>query len=76
MTATTAQYLELSSLYRAKAEADCNAVQRHVHTLLESLGRGRDEIPSKTMRLFCSNARNLRCVGVQCVCSVFGVMRF
>lgn len=60
MTATTAQYLELSNLYRSKAEADVAAVQRHVHALLESLGRGKDEIASKTVRLFCSNARNLR----------------
>lgn len=62
MTATTGQYLELSNLYRAKAEADYQAVLRHVQALLVSLGRGKDEISPKSVRMFCSNARNVRYV--------------
>ena len=38
MWSTTALYLEVCRLYRAKADADAAAVQRHVSARLQQLG--------------------------------------
>ncbi len=60
MTATTDQYLQLSSIYRTKAESDTTAIEGHVKQILQALGRGKDEIGTRAIKMFCGNARNLR----------------
>lgn len=62
MTASTSMYLELGAAYRTRAESDAAAVEAHARKLLEASGREPEEIPSKSVRLFCRNARNLRVV--------------
>ena len=60
MWSTTALYLELQRVYRAKADADLAAVQRHMASKLRSLGRSPDAIPGDAVRLFVRNAASLR----------------
>ena len=60
MWSTTALYLEISRLYKAKADADAAAVQQHVATRLQQLGRRPDAIPADTVRFFVRQAASLR----------------
>lgn len=61
-TCTRSLYLKLQRIYRDKAEADIAAVEAHVQTILQRLGREPSEVPREQIRLVCRNARNLRMV--------------
>lgn len=62
MVATTDLFVSLSRLYRAKADADADALAAHVGRILISAGRAPDAIPAASVRTFCRNARCLRVV--------------
>ena len=65
MWSTTALYLELSRLYRAKADADAAAVQLHVAARLRAVDRPPDAISAETVRSFVRQAGSLRCAPPQ-----------
>ena len=60
MWSTTALFLELQRLYRAKSDADVAAVQLRVASHLRALGRSPDTIPADSVRLLVRNAAALR----------------
>lgn len=62
MTATTAAYLQLQTVYRERAEGDAAAVEAHLTRLLSSVDRPSPSISPAAVRTFCRNARNLRVV--------------
>merc|ERR1711937_255756 len=54
--------MTLQDAYTAKAEADFQAITARVHRILEAVGRPTSEITAATVRLFCRNVLNLRCM--------------
>ena len=62
MHSTTQRYLELQNLYRRKSQHDASALERHAASILSSLGRDPNSIPSSEVRRFCRHARHLRVV--------------
>ena len=57
MWSTTALFLELQRLYRAKSDADIASVQLRVASNLRALGRSPDSIPAESVRLFSAQCR-------------------
>ena len=55
-------YLRLQRVYRERAERDVSALEAHVAGLLARLGREPGSVGRETVRHYCKNARNLRCV--------------
>ncbi|XP_043189117.1 NEDD8-activating enzyme E1 regulatory subunit-like isoform X2 [Amphibalanus amphitrite] len=54
------RYIQLQNIYREEARRGADQVQRHVHLLLESLGRPSDVITEEQVRHFCRNTHALR----------------
>lgn len=60
MHATTDLYLRLQRVYTAKAEADVDAVEQHLRSILKEAGISGSSIARADVKLFCKNARHLR----------------
>ncbi|KAJ1620086.1 hypothetical protein T492DRAFT_1080434 [Pavlovales sp. CCMP2436] len=60
MTADTSSYVDLASIYRAKAAADAALVHAHVQAISVMLGLAEDALPIAETRLFCKNAHFLK----------------
>lgn len=59
MHSFTDYYIGLQRIYQAQAEADVNAVEKHVRTILKRIGRDPLCISHGTIKYYCKNARNL-----------------
>jgi amyloid beta precursor protein binding protein 1 len=55
-------YLKVQRLYRERAEQDVEAVEAHVRTTLNSVGRAPGSISRESVKHFCKNARCLRVI--------------
>mmetsp|Transcript_5348 Transcript_5348/g.13575 ORF Transcript_5348/g.13575 Transcript_5348/m.13575 type:complete len:561 (-) Transcript_5348:255-1937(-) len=62
MHADTKSYVELQTIYKNKAQQDCNIVLGHVRELLKKLGKAPDYVKPDDVALVCKNAANLRLV--------------
>ncbi|KAF3332461.1 NEDD8-activating enzyme E1 regulatory subunit [Carex littledalei] len=60
MTSLTEYYVNLQKIYQAKAEKDCNEIERYVREILKRIGRDTDSIPKSVIKTFCRNSRKLK----------------
>mmetsp|Transcript_769 Transcript_769/g.2042 ORF Transcript_769/g.2042 Transcript_769/m.2042 type:complete len:557 (+) Transcript_769:145-1815(+) len=62
MHSDTKSYVELQTLYKNKAAAECAMVLAHVRMVLQQLGKPTDHVTAEDVALVCKNATNLRLV--------------
>mmetsp|Transcript_17264 Transcript_17264/g.39818 ORF Transcript_17264/g.39818 Transcript_17264/m.39818 type:complete len:559 (-) Transcript_17264:1531-3207(-) len=62
MHSDTKSYVELQTLYKNKAAAECAIVLAHVRKVLQQLGKPIDHVTPEDVALVCRNATNLRLV--------------
>ncbi|XP_021893763.1 NEDD8-activating enzyme E1 regulatory subunit AXR1-like isoform X4 [Carica papaya] len=60
MTSSTELYVNLQTIYQAKAEADFLVIEKHVRNILKKIGRNPDSIKKSTVKSFCKNARKIK----------------